>query len=163
MQRHFSFILAAGAAMSAAAAQAEPVSVDVVLETQESIKFDFADGSKHFVMAVKREGVAEGTGVFAGATMTEIGWHDVDPPEGGAPEGYLQVAAPNGDVAVLTWEATAIFTKVDDKLSLHNHGVWELVSGTGQFENMRGVGALTILPMGGPNKFTLTGEVGAAP
>jgi hypothetical protein len=163
MKYGLAFILTAIAAMSGAAAHAEPVAVEVVLETQESFKFEFADGSKHFILAVKREGVAEGSGVFAGATVTEIGWHDVDPPDGGAPEGYLQFAAPNGDVAVLSWEAAAIFTKEDGKLALHNHGVWELVSGTGQFENMRGVGSLTILPMGGPNKFTLEGEVGTAP
>ncbi len=142
---------------------AEPVSVEVVLETQESFKFEFADGTKHFVLAVKREGIAEGTGPFAGATITEIGWHDVDPPNGGAPVGYLQVETPNGDVAVLSFRATAIFTKPEGKLMLHNHGVWELVSGTGQFERMRGVGSLNILPLGGPNKFTIKGEVGDAP
>lgn len=150
-------------ALSISAAQAEPVSVEVVLETQESFKFEFADGSKHFVLAVKREGVAEGDGVFAGATVTEIGWHDVDPPNGGTPSGYLQVNTPNGDVAVLTFRATAIFTKPEGKLTLHNHGVWELVSGAGQFEGMRGVGSLTILPLGGPNKFTLKGVVEKGP
>ena len=153
----------AAALLSAAGARAEPVAVEVVLETQESFKFDFADGSNHFVMAVRREGVAEGEGVFAGASVTEIGWHDVDPPHGGAPSGYLQATTPNGDVAVLRWRATAIFTKPEGKLTLHNHGVWELVSGTGSFEGMRGVGALTIVPLGGPNRFILTGDVGAGP
>ncbi|RMF41826.1 MAG: hypothetical protein D6754_00110 [Alphaproteobacteria bacterium] len=163
MKMRFVWLFAAAILTSAGSAPAAPVAVEVVLETQESIRFDFADGTKHFVLAVRREGVAEGTGPFAGATIAEIGWHDVNPPNWGSPQGYLQVTAPNGDVAVLRWKVTAIFTKPEGKLSLRNHGIWELTGGTGQFERMRGVGALTILPLGGPNKFTLTGELGPAP
>jgi hypothetical protein len=39
----------------------------------------------------------------------------------------------------------------------------QLVSGTGQFKDKRGVGSLIIKPAGGPNLFMLEGEVGDKP
>ena len=41
------------------AALAEPVSVEAVLTPKEQIRLDFKDGSGHFVLLVRREGVAE--------------------------------------------------------------------------------------------------------
>lgn len=161
MKSAFILGLSAAMALMAGAAFAEPVSVEVLLEPKEQVKFDFSDGSKHFVLAVRREGVAKGTGMFDGTTVTEIGWHDVNPPVSGEPQGYLQITAENGDIAVLRWSAKATFLKGQDgKPSLVNHGVWELASGTGQFENRRGVGSLLIQPQGGPNLFILEGDVG---
>jgi len=149
------------AALMASSAVAEPVSIEVLLEPQEQMRFEFGDGSKHFVLAVRREGKAEGSGPFAGAAVTEIGWHDVNPPVSGEPQGYLQIKAENGDVAVLRWAAKATFTAgADGKPALFNSGIWELVSGTGQFQDKRGVGSLKIRPQGGPNLFILEGEVG---
>lgn len=143
---------------------AEPVSVEAVLTPQEQMKFDFGDGTKHFVLAVRREGTAEGTGVFAGASVTEFGWHDISPPTGGNPLGYLQLKAKNGDVAVVRWTVRAVFIRKGDKPALFDNGYWELVSGTGQFEGKRGVGSLVIKPADGEKRrYILDGEIGEAP
>jgi hypothetical protein len=157
-----SFILAitAAAALAGSVVVAAPVSVEILLTPQEQMKFEFADGSKHFVLAVRREGVAEGSGAFAGAAVTEFGWHDVHPPVSGNPQGYLQITAQDGDVAILRWTVKAVFLKGEGKPALFDNGVWELVSGTGRFSGMRGVGSLVIVPRGGPNLFILQGEVG---
>lgn len=160
MKTLFVIAIAAAAALAGGKAVAEPVSVEILLTPQEQMKFEFADGSKHFVLAVRREGKAEGTGAFAGAMVTEFGWHDVNPPISGAPRGYLQVTTDNGDVAVLRWTVKAVFVKGADGPVLHNNGIWELVGGTGGFENKRGVGSLVIEPRGGPNLFILEGDVG---
>ncbi|KKL13699.1 hypothetical protein LCGC14_2523140, partial [marine sediment metagenome] len=73
-------------------------------------------------------------------------------------------AALDGDVAVLKWTVRAVFLKGDDKPALFDNGVWELVSGTGSFEGMAGVGALVIKPAEGEDRrFILTGEIGEAP
>jgi hypothetical protein len=161
MRSHFVLAIAAAAAFVGGSAVAEPVSIKILLTPQEQMKFEFADGSKHFVLAVRREGKAEGSGPFAGASVTEIGWHDVNPPVSGEPQGYLQVTAGNGDIAVLRWAVKATFVKgAEGKPALFNGGVWELVSGTGQFADKRGVGSLIIKPQGGPNLFILEGEVG---
>lgn len=153
----------AAAALIGGSALAEPVSVTGVLMPQESIKFELGDGSKHFVLAVRREGIFEGSGPFAGATVTEFGWHDVNPPVRGDPQGYLQVKAPGGDIAVLQWTVQAVFVKGADKPALVNNGTWKLVSGTGAFAGMTGLGSLVLEPAGGPTKFTLEGEVGESP
>ena len=153
--------IAAAAALIGGSAVAEPVSVEALLTPQEQMKFEFGDGSKHFVLAVRREGKAEGSGPFAGASVTEIGWHDVNPPISGEPQGYFKVTAENGDIAILRWAAKATFVKgAEDKPALVNGGVWELVNGTGQFADKKGVGSLTIKPQGGPTLFILEGEVG---
>lgn len=163
MKTPFVLAFAAAAALAGNTAAADPVSVEILLTPQEQMKFEFADGSKHFVLAVRREGEAEGSGVFAGAAVTEFGWHDVDPPVSGKPRGYLQVTTQNGDVAVLHWTVSAVFMKGEDGPALFDNGVWELVSGTGQFADKRGVGSLVIRPQGGPNLFILEGEVGDKP
>ena len=157
-----SFILAitAAAALAGSVVVAAPVSVEILLTPQEQMKFEFADGSKHFVLAVRRTGVAEGSGVFAGAAVTEFGWHDIHPPVSGSPQGYLQITAQNGDIAILHWTVKAVFLKGEGKPALFNNGVWELVRGTGQFNGKRGVGSLVIVPRGGPSLFILQGEVG---
>lgn len=160
MKSPFVLAIAAAAALVAGSAVADPVSVEVLLTPQEQMKFEFADGSKHFVLAVRREGKAEGSGAFAGASVTEFGWHDVNPPISGAPQGYLQLTTENGDIAVLRWDVKAVFTKGADSPALFTSGVWELVSGTGQFEDQRGVGSLVIKPQGGPNLFILEGKIG---
>lgn len=161
MRTPIALVIAAAAALVGSSAVADPVSFEVLFkQPQEQMKFEFADGTKHFVLAVRREGRAEGSGVFAGATITEFGWHDVNPPISGDPQGYLQVTAENGDVAVLRWKVKAVFMKGEEGLALFDNGVWELVSGTGQFADKRGVGTLVIEPRGGPTLFILEGEVG---
>ncbi len=152
-----------GVAALAGSAVADPVSVEIFLEPQEQMRCEFADGSKHFVLAVRREGTAEGSGVFAGAAATEFGWHDIQPGVTADPQGYLQLTAANGDVAVLRWTVKAVFVKGETGPALFDNGFWELVSGTGQFAEKRGVGSLVIKPAGGPNLFILEGEVADKP
>lgn len=161
-----SFVAATVSALllATAAAQAEPVSVEAIMTPQEQMKFEFSDGSKNFVLAVRREGTATGTGAFDGAKVTEFGWHDIRPPVDGDPQGYLELTTENGDVAVLKWSVRAIFMVGDGKPALFDNGVWELTSGTGQFADMAGVGSLIIKPAEGEaRKFILDGELRAKP
>lgn len=145
-------------------AAAEPVKVEAVLSPTDSIRMDFQDGSKHFVLMVRREGQASGEGAFDGAKVVEHGWHDVSPPMGGDPLGYLEITTPEGDIAYLKWSVRAVFMQGDGKPELLDYGVWELVSGTGKFENMRGLGTLVIKAAGETERsFTLEGEVRPAP
>lgn len=154
----------AALALMAGSALAAPVSVTTVLDPKEEMRFEMGDGTPHFVLAVRREGVSEGEGLLAGANVTEFGWHDIVPPMGGDPRGYLRFQAENGDVAIVKFTVRAVFVKGAEKPELHDNGFWELVSGTGQFADKRGVGALTIEPAGGPKRlFTLTGEIGDRP
>ena len=157
-------MLCAAAAMTMSSAYAAPVAVTTVLDPQEQMRFEMGDGTGHFVMAVRREGVSEGAGLLAGAKVTEFGWHDINPPVAGDPRGYLRFEAENGDVAVVKFTVRAVFMKGADKPELHDDGFWELVSGTGQFAGKRGVGALKIQAAEGPKRlFTLTGEIGDKP
>ena len=156
--------IAAIAGLPFAAIAAGPVSIKAVMTPKESIKMNFADGSKHFVLMVRREGVAEGQGPLAGAEVVEYGWHDIDPPHGGNPQGYLQFKISSGDIANIKWTVRAVFFKGAEKPVLADYGHWELVSGTGAFARMTGVGTLTITPASETDRtFTLDGELGARP
>jgi hypothetical protein len=62
-----SLVLVSGAAIAA------PVSITTVLDPQEQMRFEMGDGTPHFVLAVRREGVSEGEGALAGAKVTEFG------------------------------------------------------------------------------------------
>lgn len=147
-----------------AAAQADPVRVEAVMAPTNSIRMDFQDGSKHFVLMVRREGTAAGEGLLAGGKVIEHGWHDIHPPFGGDPHGYLEFTAPNGDVAYIKWTVRAVFTRGAEKPRLIDYGHWELVSGTGRFAGMRGVGTMTIKPASETDRlFTLEGEIAPAP
>lgn len=158
------FLGAAGLMILSGDALAAPVSVTTVLDPQERMRFEMGDGTPHFVLAVRREGVSEGEGALAGARVTEFGWHDIQPPLGGDPRGYLRFESENGDVAVIKFTMRAVFVKDAEKPQLHDNGFWEMVGGTGQFADKRGVGALTIEPAGGPKRlFTLTGLIDEKP
>ncbi|MDH3666541.1 MAG: hypothetical protein OEN23_06390 [Paracoccaceae bacterium] len=156
--------LVLAATLAAASATAEPISVEAVMTPTDSIKMEFADGSKHFVLMVRREGVAKGSGPFDGAKVVEHGWHDINPPIGGDPQGYLELTAANGDIAYLKWTVRAVFLKGAEKPKLFDNGFWELVSGTGQFAGMAGVGSLIIKPASKTERlFILEGEIGPRP
>ena len=70
-----------GATVSSAVAA--PMKVEAVLTPKEQIRLDFADGSRHFVAMVKREGQATGSGPLAGTAVSEYGRHDIVPGVGG--------------------------------------------------------------------------------
>ncbi len=111
---------------------------------------------------VRREGKAEGTSELAGSSVSEFGWHDINPPVDGDPHGYLQFTAENGDIANIKFTVKAVFIKREDKPRLVDYGFWELVSGSGRFESMTGVGTLTIKAVSETDRrFTLEGELGA--
>jgi len=151
---------ALGLVASATALLAEPVSVEAVMSPTQSIRMDFKDGSKHFVLMVQREGEAKGSGALAGASVVEQGWHDIHPPFGGDPQGYLEFTAANGDVAYLKWTVRAVFGKGEQRPRLIDYGHWELVSGTGQFDGKTGVGTLEIKPASPTDRrFILAGEI----
>lgn len=157
-------LLTAAALLAPVLGHAEPVKVEAVLSPTDQIRMDFKDGSKHFVLMVRREGSATGEGAFDGATVVEHGWHDVDPPQGGDPRGYLEITTPEGDIAYLKWSIRAVFMAGAEKPELLDFGVWELVSGTGQFEGMRGLGTLVLKPVSETERsFLLEGEIRPAP
>lgn len=158
----FAAIMVAFSASTAMASDA--VSVKAVMAPTKSIKMNFNDGSKHFVLLVQREGKSLGQGALAGAEVTEFGWHDINPPHDAAPHGYLQFKTANGDIANIKWAVRAVFFKGEKKPRLADYGSWELASGTGQFANSAGVGTLTIKPASKTERlFTLTGEIGSKP
>ena len=159
------FAIGIALAMSAAAAAAEPVSVAALLATKDEIRMDF-EGSNRFVLMVRREGTAEdgATEPFAGAQIVEHGWHDVNPPEGARPQGYLTLTTGDGDTAYVRFTVRAVFFGGGEKPRLSDHGVWELVHGTGRFEGMRGLGTVVIEPKGASGtRYVLEGEIDAAP
>jgi hypothetical protein len=157
-------LIATAGIIASTAAYAADISVKAVMAPTDVLKMDFKDGSKHFVAMVRREGTAEGSGALAGASVTEYGWHDINPPKGADPHGYLQFETANGDIANIKFTIRAVFFKGEAKPRLADYGFWELVSGTGQFEKMTGVGTLTIKPASKTDRtFTLDGELGPKP
>ena len=149
-----------GLSLATTALHAEPVSIEAVMAPTQSIRMDFKDGSKRFVLMVQREGEATGSGILSGASVVEQGWHDINPPVGADPLGYLEFTAENGDVAYIKWVVRAVFAKGGDGPRLIDYGHWELVSGTGQFDGKTGVGTLEIKPASKTERlFILAGEI----
>ena len=136
----FAFTLAFGGA-----AMAEPLNVQATMVPKEQIKLDFKDGSGHFVLMVRREGTATGTGLLNEASIVEFGRHDIVPGVSGDPSGYLVAIKGEGNVAYIKWTVRAIFLPgKDGKPELNDNGFWEVVSGTGTFKGLKGAGTLHI-------------------
>ena len=142
------FIGAAALAVTAtfgAIAYADPLAVQATMVPKEQIKLDFKDGSGHFVLMVKREGTASGTGLLNAAAITEYGRHDIVPGASGDPSGYLVATKGEGNEAYIKWTVRAVFLPgKDGKPVLHDNGFWEVVSGTGSFKGLKGAGTLHI-------------------
>lgn len=157
--------LCALAVASAAPAAAEPMTVEAVLAPKEQMRLNFEDGSKRFVLLVRREGTAVGSGPLAGAAVNEYGMHDITPGVAGDPRGYLEFTQPGGDKAYIKWIVRAIFVpNPGGKPKLLDYGHWELVGGTGQFAGMKGVGSLQIKPASKTDRrFILQGELVPVP
>lgn len=141
-------------------ATAAELDVKAVMSPKEQIRLDFKDGSRHFVLQVRREGKAEGGGALAGAVVTEHGWHDIVPGVGGDPRGYLVFAASSEDLAYVKWQVRAVFIPgPDSKPKLLDNGFWEIVGGTGKFKGLKGAGTLHIRAVSPTDReFSLTGE-----
>lgn len=127
------------------AAMADPLNVQATMVPKEQIKLDFKDGSGHFVLMVRREGTAAGTGMLDGAQIVEFGRHDIVPGVSGDPSGYLVATKGDGNVAYIKWTVRAVFLPgKDGKPELNDNGFWEVVSGTGSFKGLKGAGTLHI-------------------
>ncbi len=149
-------------AAAATAVNAAPVQIEAVVSPKELIRLDFADGSKHFVAMMQREGKATGQGLLSGAAVTEYGMHDIRPGIDAEPRGYLVFKLPEGDIAYVKWVVRGVFvTGADGKPMLLDNGVWEVVGSTGKLKGLRGAGTLHIKPVSSPNdrKFILEGEL----
>lgn len=135
----------AGLMAVAGFAMAEPLSVRATMVPKEQIKLDFKDGSGHFVLMVRREGTASGSGLLNGAAVVEFGRHDIVPGVAGDPSGYLVVTKGEGNIAYIKWTVRAVFLPgKDGKLEINDNGFWEVVSGTGTFKDLKGAGTLHI-------------------
>lgn len=134
-------------AFAAAAALAAPIKIEAVMTPKADSKFEFADGSKRFLVAAQREGKATGTGPLDGATMLEWGMHDVNPAAGAHANGYLVFTAGNGDVAYLKYQFRAVpVPGPDGKPRFVANGFWETAGGTGQYKGLRGIGTVDFNP-----------------
>lgn len=139
---------------------AASVKVEAVMTPKEQIKMDFADGSKHFVLMVRREGKATGQGLFSGAAVTEYGRHDIVPGVGGDPSGYLVFTQPSGDIAYVKWTVRAVFVPGANGPMLLDNGTWEVVSGTGKLAGLKGAGMLHIKSVSPTDRnFILEGDL----
>jgi hypothetical protein len=141
---------------------AAPVKIEAVVSPKELIRLDFADGSKHFVAMMRREGKATGQGILSGAVVTEYGMHDIQPGISGDPHGYLVFTLPDGDIAYVKWVVRGVFVPgADGKPMLLDNGVWEVVGSTGKLKGLQGAGTLHIKPVPSPQdrNFILEGEL----
>jgi hypothetical protein len=160
--RNVSLLCAAlGLGAMAQAAWTAPLAIEADMSPKEQIKLDFADGSNHFVLMVRREGNAVGKGVLAGTAVTEYGRHDIAPGVGAEPSGYLVFTTKEGDVAYVKWLVHGVFVPgADGKPTLLDNGLWEVVSGVGKFKGLKGSGILHIRPVSPTDrKFILEGEL----
>lgn len=153
-----------GTLLGSSGALAEPVKVEAVMTPKETLQLDFADGSKHFVLMVRREGEAKGSGALAGAKVVEYGMHDIVPGVGGDPRGYLVMTTANGDIAYIKWRVRAVFVPgANGKPQLLDNGYWEITSGTGSLSKAKGAGTLHIKAVSPiDRKFILDGDVAIA-
>ncbi|MEO6319259.1 MAG: hypothetical protein ABIR56_01245 [Polaromonas sp.] len=142
-------------------AMAEPLTVQAVMVPKEQIRLDFKDGSGHFVLMVRREGTASGTGLLDDAAISEFGRHDIVPGVSGDPSGYLVATKGEGNLAYLKWTVRAIFLPgKDGKPEINDNGFWEVVGGTGTFKGLKGAGTLHIKSVSPTDRlFKLEGEM----
>ena len=142
-------------------ANAAELNVKAVMSPKEQMRLDFADGSQHFLLMVRREGKAEGTGALAGASVTEYGWHDIVLGNAGDPRGYLVFSASKEDIAYVKWQVRAVFIPgADGKPKLLDNGFWEIAGGTGKFKGLKGAGTLHIKAVSPTDReFSLAGEI----
>jgi len=146
------------------AVMADPLNVQATMVPKEQIKLDFKDGSGHFVLMVRREGTATGTGLLSEASIVEFGRHDIVPGVSGDPSGYLVATKGEGNVAYIKWTVRAIFLPgKDGKPELNDNGFWEVVSGTGSFKGLKGAGTLHIKSANATDRiFMLDGNLAPA-
>ncbi len=140
---------------------AQEMRVEAVLTPKEQMRLDFEDGSKHFVLLVRREGTAEGNGPLAGAQVVEYGMHDIIPGQAGDPRGYLVFTRDDGARAYVKWQVRAVFVPGEGgKPKLLDNGFWEIAGATGALAGLKGAGTLHIRPASKTDRrFILDGEL----
>lgn len=150
--------------LAAGSAMAEPLNVQATMVPKEQIKLDFKDGSGHFVLMVRREGTASGSGLLNGAQLVEYGRHDIVPGLAGDPSGYLVATQGDGNIAYIKWTVRAVFLPGQDgRPELNDNGFWEVVSGTGSFKGLKGAGTLHIKSATPSDRiFILDGQLASA-
>jgi len=143
------------------AVEAAPVKLEAVIAPKSESKLEFADGSKRYLLATQREGVAVGNGPLNGATMLEWGTHDVTPGTGAHGNGYLVFTTAEGDIAYLKYQFRALQVPVaEGKRRILINGNWEVVGGTGKFKGLRGGGTVHIKrPSPKERQWILEGEL----
>lgn len=68
---------------------------------------------------------------------------------GGEPRGYLEFTKADGDKAYVKWMIQAIFVPgPDGKPKLLDNGVWQVVSGTGKLDKLKGAGTFHLVATG---------------
>lgn len=141
--------------------RAEPVKFEAIVEQKEAIRLDFADASNHFFLLVHRDGKSEGQGPLTGATVQEYGAHDSVPDVGGEGRGYLEFTKSDSDKAYIKWTIQGIFIPgADGKPKALIDGVWQVVSGTGKLEKLRGAGTFHFVRTGPTERrFVMEGEL----
>jgi hypothetical protein len=161
MKRQLQVTVLTGCILLSGSAWAEPLAIKAVMSPKEQIYVDLPTTQKHFVLFVRREGKATGTGTLNGAQLTEYGMHDIRPGVDGSPRGYLVGKLPSGDQIAIQWEVQATFVPgPDGKPRLLDNGVWRVVGGTGGFERAKGAGTLHIKAVSPQDReFSLEGEV----
>lgn len=152
---------AALCALAGTAALAAPMKIEAVITPKADSKLEFADGSKRFVVAAQRVGLASGTGPLAGATMLEWGMHEVNPAAGANASGYLVFTSANGDIAYLKYQFRAVpVPGPDGKPRFVANGYWETAGGTGKLGALRGIGTVNYHPR--ERRFVLEGDLATA-
>lgn len=161
MHSYISLSIAALSVAAGVAAHADPLAVQATMVPKEQIRLDVKDGSGHFVLMVRREGTASGTGLLDGAQIVEFGRHDIVPGIAGDPSGYLVATRGEGNVAYIKWTVRAVFLPgKDGKPELNDNGFWEVASGTGSFKGLKGAGTLHIKAAGPTDRvFILDGQL----
>ncbi len=164
LTRALSVVGAFAVALVTGTAFAEKISVEAVMAPQEKIRLNFEDGSKHFVLMVRRTGKAEGQGPLVGAGVTEYGMHDLVRGKDGDPRGYLVFAQDDGSKMYIKFRVRAVFVPgPGGKPRLLDNGYWEVVGTTGRYKGMKGAGTLHIKPASKTDRrFILNGDLVAA-
>lgn len=122
---------------------AEAVKFYAVLSTEGDQNLEFPSDDQRVVRLVQRRGAVTGTGALASSQMLEWGVHDIGP-ELGSGEGFLVFNKSDQNKAYLSfeWQAIRLTTKSGDRFILK--GSWRVVSGSGLYENLQGLGNLSI-------------------
>lgn len=162
--RKLAILMLCAASSIAGSAMADSLNVQATMVPKEQIKLDVKDGSGHFVLMVKREGIAAGTGLLDGAQIVEYGRHDIVPGVAGDASGYLVATKEDGNVAYIKWTVRAIFLPgKNGKPELNDNGFWEVISGTGSFKGLKGAGTLHIKSANPTDRiFILDGQLATA-